>query len=266
MKRRALIAGILLALILAASVCADFIPALSYARQDRDFTSAGPGWRHPLGTDDLGRDRLARLLHATRISLLMAGAAAAATVLLAFLVGGAAGYLGGWCDAAIVRAIDLMLSMPWLFLLLAVRALLPLNISPIGSLLVTYGMLAALGWAPPARVIRAGVRSVRDSEFVLRAHAEGAAPQRVVMRHILPNLKPVLVAQFWTAVPVFILEEANLGFLGLSAGEPYPTWGNLLRDLESPLLLGPAAFAPIAAIALSILCFKMIAPWRSSQV
>ena len=66
--------------------------------------------------------------------------------------------------------------------------------------------------------------------------------------------------------PVFILEEANLGFLGLSAGEPYPTWGNLLRDLESPLLLGPAAFAPIAAIALSILCFKMIAPWRSSQV
>lgn len=158
-----------------------------------------------------------------------------------------------------------MLSLPWLFLLLAVRALLPLNVSPLGSLLVTYALLAALGWAAPARVVRAGVRKFRDSDFVLRARAEGCAEWRLLARHILPNLKPVLVAQFWTAIPIFILAEANLGFLGLSAGEPFPTWGTLLRELQSPLLR-PEAFAPAAAMALSLLCFRLITPFGGSQV
>jgi peptide/nickel transport system permease protein len=126
--------------------------------------------------------------------------------------------------------------------------------------------MAALGWAAPARVVRAGVRNFRDSEFVLQARAEGCSELRVLFHHILPNLKPVLVAQFWTAIPVFILAEANLGFLGLSAGEPFPTWGTLLRELQSPLLVRPEAFAPAAAIAISLFCFKLVTPWGGSQV
>ena len=123
-----------------------------------------------------------------------------------------------------------MLSLPWFFLLLAARAMLPLNAAPLVSLLVTYGLLAILGLAGPARVIRAGARRLRDSDSVLQASAEGCGTLRILWRHIIPNLKPVLLAQAWTTIPVFILSEANLGLLGLSAGEPFPTWGNLLRS------------------------------------
>ena len=259
---RGKIAAIFLLLLLAAS----FVPGRSYEYQNREAASAAPSLRFPLGTDDLGRDRMARLLYATRFSMLLAAAASTATLILAFLIGGAAGYFGGWLERPIVRAIDLMLSIPWLLLLLAARALLPLNASPAVCLGVTYGLLAALGWASPARVIRAGVRNFRNSEFVLRARAEGCSEPRVLLRHIAPNLAPTLAAQFWTAVPVFILSEANLGFLGLSAGEPFPTWGSLLRELQNPLLLRPEAFAPAAAIAITLLCFKLVTPWEGSQV
>jgi peptide/nickel transport system permease protein len=264
MKRRA--AWVVLGLILAASLVAGFLPGASYSRQHREFTSASPSLQFPLGTDDLGRDRLVRLLCATRISLLLAGAAALGALILAAIGGGAAGYLGGWFDRVMVRGIDLMLSLPWLFLLIAARALLPLNASPVTSLAVTYFLLSLLGWAAPARVVRAGVRSFRDSDFVLQARAQGCREWRVLLHHILPNLRPVLMAQFWSSIPVFILAEANLGFLGLSASEPFPTWGNLLREIESPLMLRPEAFAPVAAVALAVLCFKMVSPWGGSQV
>jgi peptide/nickel transport system permease protein len=266
MKRFRTVAWLVLGAILALSLAAGFLPGASYSQQHREFTGAPPSARFLLGTDDLGRDRLVRLLCATRISLLLAAAAAFGALLLAAMVGGAAGYLGGWFDRVTVRAIDLMLSLPWLFLLIAARALLPLNASPATSLAVTYLLLALLGWAAPARVVRAGVRSFRESEFVLQARAMGCPEVRVLLRHILPNLRPVLAAQFWTSIPIFILAEANLGFLGLSASEPFPTWGNLLRDLQSPLMLRPEAFAPVAAIVLTVLCFKLIAPWGGSQV
>jgi peptide/nickel transport system permease protein len=260
------VAYLLLGVILALSLASGFLPGLSYAQQHRELTGAVPSARFLLGTDDLGRDRMARLLCATRISLLLAAAAALGALILAVIVGGAAGYLGGWFDRAIVPAIDLMLSLPWLFLLIAARALLPLNASPVTSLAVTYLLLALLGWAAPARVVRAGVRSFRESDFVLQARALGCPEVRVLLRHIVPNLRPVLAAQFWSSIPIFILAEANLGFLGLSASEPFPTWGNLLRELQSPLMLRPEAFAPVAAVVLTVLCFKLIAPWGGSQI
>lgn len=266
MKRYRTIAWIVLGTILAVSLTAGFLTGSGYAEQHREFTNAAPSWRFLLGTDDLGRDRLVRLLCATQISLLLAAAASLGALLLSVTVGGAAGFLGGWFDRATVRAIDLMLSLPWLFLLIAARALLPLNASPQTSLMVTYLLLALLGWAAPARVVRAGVRSFRESDFVLQARATGCPEARLLLRHILPNLRPVLLAQFWTSIPIFILAEANLGFLGLSASEPFPTWGNLLRELQSPLMLRPEAFAPVVAVVLTVLCFKFIAPWGGSQV
>ncbi|PWT98546.1 MAG: hypothetical protein C5B51_29050 [Terriglobia bacterium] len=256
------IPAILLALLLIVSL----VHGGSYSSQHRESIDAPPSWRFPLGTDDLGRDRFVRLLDATRISVLFAGAAAFAATLLASLAGGIAGYTGGWFDHMVVRTIDVLLSLPSLFLLLVTRALMPLNISPVLSLLVTYALMAAMGWLSPARVIRAGVRSFFDSEYVLQARAEGCSEARILVRHILPNLRPILLAQFWTSVPVFILTEASLGFLGLSAGEPFPTWGSLLHELQNPLMARPEAFAPIVAIALCVCCFKRITPWRVSQI
>src|SRR6185437_4619328 len=165
-------------------------------RQDREMTNASPSWRYPLGTDDLGRDRFARLAIATAVSLLLAAGAATAAIAIAALAGGAAGYFGGWCDRCLKPAIDLMLSLPWFFLLVAARALLPLNTSPLETLAVTYALLALLGWAGPARVVRAGVRDLRNSEFVLRARADGSSESRIVWRQILPNLRPALAGQF----------------------------------------------------------------------
>ncbi|MBZ5578950.1 MAG: ABC transporter permease [Acidobacteriia bacterium] len=266
MTARRLFAIAALGLLLATSFGAGLLPKFSYSAQHREFTDAAPSLRFPLGTDELGRDRMARLLSATRVSLVFAAAASLGALILAALIGGVAGYCGGWCDRALVHGIDLMLSLPWLFLLLAVRALLPLNAAPLTSLLATYALLALLGWASPARVVRAGVRSLRDSEFVLQARAEGVTELRILLRHVLPNLRPILLAQFWTSIPLFILTEANLGFLGLSAGEPFPTWGSLLRELQDPLLVRPEAFAPVAAIALSVVCFKLLSPRGGYQV
>ncbi|MGA2115565.1 MAG: ABC transporter permease [Bryobacteraceae bacterium] len=249
-----------LAALFVAAILSAAAPANSHARQFRDLPGARPSAAFPLGTDELGRDRLARLLFATRISLVLAPAAALAATLLAVMVGGIAGYFGGFPDRCAVRAIDLMLSVPWLFLLLAARALLPLNAPPIASLIMTYGLLAVLGWAGPARVIRAGTRKLRESDFILQASAGGCGTLRILWRHLIPNLRPILLAQLWTTIPVFILAEANLGLLGLSASEPFPTWGNLLRDLQSPFSLHPEGFAPLVVVMLSVACFKLAIP------
>lgn len=249
-----------LAAIMIAGLASAWLGARSEAHQFREMPNAAPSAAFPLGTDDLGRDRLARLLYATRISLLFAPAAALAATLLAMAAGGSAGYFGGWWERCVVRAVDLMLSLPWLFLLLAARAMLPLNAPPVESLAMTYGLLAALGWAGPARVIRAGMKRLRDSDFALQAAASGVSPARLLWRHLVPNLRPLLLAQMWTTIPVFILSEANLGLLGLSASEPYPTWGNLLRELENPLRVRPETFAPLIVVMVSVACFRLAAP------
>ena len=148
-RRLRQLAWIFLALLFLAALFSDRIAGASYAHQFRDFPGAPVSWRFPLGTDALGRDRLARLLTATRISLLLAPAAALFSTVLATLIAGFAGYRGGRLDRFVMRAIDLMLSLPWIFLLIAARALLPLNVSPAASLLVTFALLGVLGWAGP---------------------------------------------------------------------------------------------------------------------
>jgi peptide/nickel transport system permease protein len=214
------------------SLSANWLAPSGYAKQFREAPSAPPSRTHFLGTDEVGRDRFARVLYGTRISLLLAPAAAFVSTALAALIGGLAGYLGGiWLKLA--RAFtDLFLSLPWLFLLITVRALLPLNVSPLASVLVTFLILGLLGWAASARVLSTSAGALRDSDFVLQARASGLAGPRLFLIHVLPNLKPVLYAQFWISIPVFILSEANLGILGLGVAEPLPSWGSLLRELE----------------------------------
>jgi peptide/nickel transport system permease protein len=260
MRQPRLLAMMVLSALFVAAIASGLTSTDDQARQFREMPGAGPSPHFPLGTDDLGRDRLARLLYATRISLLLAPAAALLSTLLAAAVGGTAGYFGGWWDKCVVHVLDLMLSLPWFFLLLAARGALPLNASAITTLLITYGLLSILGWAGPARVIRAGTQRLRDSPFALQASAQGCGTLRILYRHVIPNLKPVLLAQIWTTIPVFILSEANLGLLGLSASEPFPTWGNLLRELQNPLSLRLEAFAPLAVIMLAVASFKLATP------
>ena len=248
-----------LGLVVFASLAAGFI-APSYSEQFRDSISAPPSMRFPLGTDDLGRDRLARLLYGTRVSLLLAPAAALLSTLIAALIGGTAGYAGGRWERAVTTGIDLFLSLPWLFLLLAVRALLPLNTSPLTSVTMTFLLLGCLGWASPARIIRAGTRTLVDSDFLLEARACGVSTWRLIWRHLLPNLRPLLLAQFWLSIPVFILSEANLGLLGLGISEPLPSWGALLKDLEnySAILQNPGMLAPVVLLVAVVSSLQLL--------
>lgn len=259
MNRAQKLALLVLGAIALASLAAGWI-APSYAEQFRDFLSAPPSRRFPLGTDELGRDRFARLLYGTRVSLLLAPAAALLSTVIAALLGGTAGYWGGRWERMVTSGIDLFLSLPWLFLLLAVRALLPLNTPPLTSVLLTFLLLGCLGWATPARIIRAGTRTLADSDFVLQARASGVAPARLFWRQLLPNLRPILAAQFWIAVPVFILSEANLSLLGLGVAEPLPSWGAMLRDLENytAVLQNPWMLAPAVLLVAVVSCLQLL--------
>ncbi len=230
------------------------MPRFDYSRQDRAQVSVGRSAQHWLGTDVLGRDRMARLLHGTRASLSLAPAAAALSMLLAFLLGAVPGFVGGMVERSAKIFIDLMLSMPWLFLLLMVRSLLPLNTSPMASAAVTYLTLGLLGWGVPARIMLMRSRGLRGSEFVLLARAIGVSRWRLLCMHVAPNLGPVFTAQFWIAVPVFILTEANLSLLGLGVAEPMPSLGSMLREMENMLSIRGEAcsFAGLAVLLLVV--------------
>jgi ABC-type dipeptide/oligopeptide/nickel transport system permease subunit len=258
MSRARWIATGLLIAVFALALCASAFAPAPYAKQFRNDTDHPPSKQFPLGTDELGRDRLSRLLYGMRISLLLAPAAALISTALAALIGGAGAYMGGGCDRATSMFIDLFLSLPWLFLLLTLRALLPLDIPAVTSVVVTFALLGILGWAASARIVAASVRSIRTSEFVLQARAAGCKPSRLLLRHVLPNVKPILLAQFWISVPLFILTEANLGMLGLGVTEPLPSWGNLLRELENYTALrhSPWLWVPLFSLVLVVSLFQ----------
>src|SRR6201998_4530332 len=224
--------------VLALSLAANWLAPAGYAKQDREAAGAPPSHAHWLGTDEIGRDRFARVLYGTRISLFLAPAAALLSTLMAALIGGLAGYVGGRWARAAMAVTDLFLSLPWLFLLITVRALMPLNVAPLVSVLVTFLMLGLLGWTSAARVLCSTAGSLRESDFVRQARASGVRGTRLFWLHVLPNLNPVLCAQFWISIPVFILSEANLGILGLGVAEPMPSWGNLLKELEGIVSFG----------------------------
>ncbi len=249
-----------LALVLGASIAANWLAPAGYAKQYREATDAPPSAAHWLGTDELGRDRFARVLYGTRISLLLAPAAALLSTLLAALIGGLAGYLGGVWSRIAMAVTDLFLSLPWLFLLITVRALMPLDVSPFVSVLVTFLLLGLLGWTTAARVLCASAASVRNSDYVRQARAAGTSGQRLFWVHVVPNLKPVLHAQFWISIPVFILSEANLGILGLGVAEPMPSWGSLLKELESLVSVGaePWKFVPLVLLVLVVTSFQVL--------
>ncbi len=226
-----------------------------YERQFRDSPNAGPSRQFPLGTDDLGRDRLSRLIYGTRVSLLLATSAAILSCLAAAALGGLAGF--GIADKLILGAADLFLSLPWLFLLLMVRAFLPLNVSPILSVTITFLLLGLLGWATPAKVVRAAVRKLSASDFMLQARATGCS--RLLSKHLIPNVMPILWAQLWITIPAYVLAETTLGMLGLGVMEPLPSWGNLLRELEGGGISNhPWMLAPVLLLAAVVGSFQVI--------
>ncbi len=181
-----------------------------------------PSAEHPLGTDDLGRDVLARMAHGARISLKVGFVAIGIATAIGLLVGLAAGYYGGAADAVLMRFVDIMLCFPTFFLILSVVAFLGPSIY---NIMIIIGLT---GWMGVSRLVRAETLSLKERDFVAAARAQGAGDARIIFRHILPNtLAPVLVAAT-LGVAGAILTESALSFLGIGVQPPTPSWGNIL--------------------------------------
>ena len=196
------------------------------------FGVAPPGAVHLMGTDDFGRDQFSRFLFAGQVSLSAAILACTITVVLATVLGSLAGFYRGWADELIMAASEVSLSLPWLYLLLAVRALLPIDQPPQSAFLIVVCILGLVGWARPARLIRATVLSATEREFVMISRSFGASDFHVIRTHILPQLRQLLAAQGALLVPRYILAEAILSFLGLGVSEPAASWGNMLARAQ----------------------------------
>ncbi len=181
-----------------------------------------PSAAHPLGTDDLGRDVLARVVHGARVSLKVGFVAVGIATALGLLVGLLSGFYGGWVDAVLMRFVDMMLCFPTFFLILSVIAFLEPSIWNI------MAVIGLTGWMGVARLVRAETLSLKERDFVAAARAQGAGDARIIFRHVLPNtLAPVLVAAT-LGVAGAILTESALSFLGIGVQPPTPSWGNIL--------------------------------------
>jgi len=185
-----------------------------------------------LGTDAYGRDQLSRLLFGGQISLLAGLLGAGFTLLIGWCIGAAAGYYGGWRDDLLMRLAELFLALPWLYLLFAIRAFLPLAVNPLQAFFLIVAVIAAVGWARPARLVRGIVLSAKERDFVRAARGFGASDLYLLRRHIFPETSSVLLTQAAILIPQFVLAEMTLSFLGLGVPEPVPSWGNLLSNLQ----------------------------------
>jgi peptide/nickel transport system permease protein len=185
-----------------------------------------------LGSDGFGRDQFSRILYGGQTSLLSGLLGATITLLLGAFIGTVAGFYGGWSDALLMRLAELFLALPWLYLLFALRAFLPLTVKPLGAFLLIIVVLATVGWARPARLIRGVVLSAKERDFVRAARGFGAGSGYLLRHHILPETRSVLLTQATLLVPQFVLAEMTLSFLGLGIPEPAPSWGNLLAILQ----------------------------------
>jgi peptide/nickel transport system permease protein len=188
-----------------------------------------PGKIMLFGTDGFGRDIFSRTLLGGQISLLAGLLATSVTIFVGAIVGGVSGFYGGWLDRLLMRVADLFLALPWLYLLLAVRAFLPLQMEPQQAFLVLVLVIGFVGWAKPARLIRGVVLSAKERRFVLAAKGFGAGDFYIFRRHVLPQANELILTQAVLLVPQYVLAEITLSFLGLGIGEPVPTWGNMLN-------------------------------------
>jgi peptide/nickel transport system permease protein len=212
-----------------------------------------PSFAYPLGTDDLGRDVLARILYGARISLLVGFVAVGIATFIGILLGALAGFYGRWVDSLIMRFVDIMLCFPSFFLILAVIAFLEPSI---WNIMIIIGLTS---WMGVARLVRAEFLSLRERDFVLAARAIGARDTRIIFRHILPNaISPVLVSAT-LGIAGAILTESALSFLGIGVQPPTPSWGNML--IAGKQTLGTAwwlSVFPGLAILLTVLGYNLL--------
>jgi oligopeptide transport system permease protein len=255
-NRAAASALALLALVAVAAIIAPLVSPWAYDTLDWRHLAAPPGLadRHWLGTDRLGRDLLVRTLYGLRLSLLLAVLASAASLLIGVLWGALAALAGGRIDGAMMRFVDVLYSLPYLFVVIILSTLFAR-----GNLAVLTLALAAVGWLTTARIVRAQTLALKRREFLEAARATGVPPAGILWRHIVPNVLGPVAVYGTLIVPQMILFESFLSFLGLGVQEPQASLGNLIyagaQEMESaPWML----LVPAVALVLLLLCLNLL--------
>src|SRR4029079_1896332 len=241
-------------LVVAAAVLAPWISPHNPLTGDlRGACLISPGARFWLGTDTQGRDVLSRVLYGARLSLSVGLISQSVSVTIGVLLGLLAGYYGRWVDALVMRLADITLAFPTLLLLIAVAA----PVKP--SLPVVFVVIGLVGWAGMARLVRSQVLVLRQSEFVQAARAPGARDRRLLLRHLLPNVRTQVIIAATLGIAGAIMAEAALSFVGLGAQPPTPSWGAMVADGGDFLRVAPwVSFAPGIAIGLAVLGFNLV--------
>ena len=213
-----------------------------------------------LGADSYGRDIFARLLYGSRTSLGLALFATLAAMIIGVVVGGVAGYTGGVVDELLSRLSDFVLVLPAIYVVLALRAVMPLVLPPREVFLLLAGIFGLVGWPIVARGVRGIIVSEREREYITAGRALGAGPVRLLAVHLLPATRGYLATQATLLLPAFILAEATLSYVGLGFPDTVPTWGTMLHDASNAALLGDAPWmlAPAAAIFVVVLAVNLV--------
>ncbi len=220
-----------------------------------------PGARfYLLGADRLGRDMLSRTIHGARLSLSIGLVGVTFALVLGITLGGLAGYLGGWVDTVISRIVEFVLSLPTIPVWLALAAALPATWSTETRYFFITLIVSLVGWTELARVVRGRFLSLKSDDFVLAAILDNAPQRRIIFRHMLPSLTSHIIASVTLAIPLMILAETALSFLGLGLTPPAISWGVLLKEAQDvrSIVLGPWLFVPGGAVVLTVLAFNFL--------
>ena len=252
-NRMAVFGAIALAIIAAASLIGPLVIAYGYEEQNLILGAAPPSAAHPLGTDKLGRDQLARILYGGRVSLLVGIAATAVSLTIGLLWGSVAAYFGGKVDAVMMRIVDILYALPFTIFVILLMTVFGRNF------VLLFVAIGAVEWLTMARIVRGQVLALKKQEFIEAAIALGLRKRRIILRHLIPNvLGPVAVYTTLT-IPAVMLLEAFLSFLGLGVQPPMSSWGLLIKEgaemmEEAPwLLLYPAALFTLTLFSLNFL-------------
>ncbi len=264
MRRRVVFPLAVILSLSALALCAPAIAALLHIHGDTANLAARflpPSARHIFGTDALGRDIFVRLLFGARVSLGVGFAAAAAAAFLGTAVGLLAGYRGGWTDALLMRATDMLIALPLLIILSAVdMKKLGLPDGAAASFVKIVALVGLTGWAMTARLVRARTLTLKEMDFVTAARALGVKPLLLVLRHILPNLADTVAVAAALSVGNFILIESVLSFLGFGIQPPLPSWGNMLTGAEDTIWTHASVTVyPGMMIFITVLAFNFLA-------
>jgi peptide/nickel transport system permease protein len=227
----------------------------------RLFGAVGKGKINLLGTDEQGRDEFSRLIFGGRISLFIGLVGIVISFPLGMIIGGISGYFGGWIDAILMRLAEVLMTIPGIYLLVALAAVLPPSLSSAQRFLLIVLITSFISWAGLARVIRGQVLSIKEQDFVQAARAMGASSLRIIVYHILPQTASYIIISATLAVPGFIVAESVLSLIGLGIQQPDPSWGNLLSlaTNASILVLQPwLIWPPALLIILTVLAFNLL--------